>query len=171
MLIIFGGVPVAAPGKAVCGKKPVAKVVLINLIRKTPGAVGIDLTAFGGDISFALCGPVEDHIGIVKRVDVNGTAKRMFGEAVGAVHHPVVETGGVVIFHGQGVVPAVFVDEADSFDPVVIQIKLIEDLHHVLSDGLIADQLSGLRLSVKINIQKSHIVQILIGDGTSALRI
>ena len=95
----------------------------------------------------------------------------MFGEAVGSVHHSVVETGGVVIFHGQGVVPAVFVDETDSFDPVVIQIKLIEDLHHVLSDGLIADQLSGLRLSVKINIQKSHIVQILIGDGTSALRI
>ena len=76
--------------------------------------------------------PVKDHIRVVKRVDVNGTAKRMFGEAVGSVHHSVVETGGVVIFHGQGVVPAVFVDETDSFDPVVIQIKLIEDLHHVL---------------------------------------
>ena len=71
----------------------------------------------------------------ILRADVPSPMR--IGEAVGSVHHPVVETGSVVIFHGQGVVPAVFVDEADSFDPVVIQIKLIEDLHHVLSDGLI----------------------------------
>lgn len=79
MLIILGRVPVAAPGKAVCGKEFITKVVFINLIRKIPGSVGINLTALRGDISLALLRSVIDHIRIVKRIDVNRTAEGMLG--------------------------------------------------------------------------------------------
>lgn len=171
MLIVLGRIPVAAPGKAVFGKETVAQIILVNLIGKALTAVGVDFAAGRGDIVAAVLVSVKDHIGIVVWVHVDGKPIGMFGQIRGAVDDPVVKAGGIIFRHRGGIVTVILIDQTDALEPVFIPIKLIEDFRHILCNGLIADQLAILFLAIKVNILKTYIVQVFIGDSTAAFRV
>ena len=120
MLIIFCGIPVAAPGEAVFGKEAVAEIVLINLVGEVLAAVSVHLTAGRRDIGAAIAVLIIDHIGVVVGVYVNGKSVGMFGQVRGAVHYPVIEAGSVIIRHGGGVITIVLIDQTDTLDTVII---------------------------------------------------
>lgn len=73
MLIVFGGIPVAAPSEAVFGKETVTQIVLVNLVGEVLAAVGIDFAAGRGDVIAAVLVSVKNHIGIVVGIDVDGS--------------------------------------------------------------------------------------------------
>ena len=99
MLVIFGRVPVAAPGETVLGEKAVAQIVLVDLVGEALAAVGIDFAAGWRDIVASVTVSAKDHIGIIVGVDVNGQSVGVLGEAGSAVNDPVVETGSIIFCH------------------------------------------------------------------------
>lgn len=171
MLIILSGVPVAAPGKAVLGKEAVAKIIFIDFISKALTAVSINFAAGRGNIVAPVGVFAKDHVGVIVGVDVNGETISMFGEVGRAVHYPIVETGSIVVCHGSGIIPVVLVDQTDAFEAIVILVKLVENFHHILCDGLVADQLTVLHMTVEVNVLNAHIMQVLIRDSTAVFGV
>lgn len=110
MLIIFAGIPIAAPGKAVFDKETVAEVVFIDLVGKIQTAVGVNLTSCGRNIGIVRAVFVEDYIRIIERVDINGKAVGVLRETGSAVHDTVVKAGSVIICHGSRVIAIVLID-------------------------------------------------------------
>ena len=81
-------------------EETIAQIVGINFVRKILSSIGIDFTALWRDIGFAGAIFVVDNVWIVVGIDVDSETQCMLGKAGGAIHHPVIEAGGVVGFHG-----------------------------------------------------------------------
>lgn len=171
MLIIFGGVPVSAPGETVFGKEAVTEVVFVDLVGEALAAVSVDLTAGRGDIVAPVVVSAKDNIGVVVGVHIDGEAVSMFGEVGRAVHYPIVETGSIVVRHGSRIVAVILVNQTDTFKAVIVSIQFIENFYHVLRDGFVADQFADLFLTIKVNIFQSHIFQVFVGDGAAVFGI
>lgn len=120
MLVIFAGVPVAAPGETMFNKEAVTQVILINFIGKILAPVRIDFAAGGRDIGIARTSFVVDYIGIIEGIDINGEAIGVFGQAGSAVNHPVVKTGCVIVCHGSRVIAIIFVYQPNPLNLIVI---------------------------------------------------
>ena len=86
----------------------------------------------------------------------------MLREAAGAVHHPEIKAGGVVVFHGKRIVPAVFIHQPDALQRISGQIQLIKNLNEILGDRLVADDLPHL-----FDIQNIQIPKVLIGNDAA----
>ena len=63
----------------------------------------------------------------------------MFGEVCGAVYYPVIEAGSVIIGHRRGIVTVVLINQADFFNLIIVSVKFIENLHHILCNGFVAN--------------------------------
>ena len=75
MLVVFQRTPAASPCKSVLCKKPVGKVVAVNLVFELLASVGI-LAAFLR-IDNCLSVGAFFYVWVVKRIDVNGFAHTM----------------------------------------------------------------------------------------------
>ena len=111
MLIVFTGVPVAAPGKAMLLKQAVTQILFVDFIGERLTPIRIVFSGFGRYMDGLIL--IVGNIGIVQGVDINGQSIGMSGQAGGARHHPVIEAGAVVVGHGQIVVPTVSVDKPE----------------------------------------------------------
>ena len=72
MLVVLYIVPVAAPGKAMFDKEPVAQVFLCNFVGKAQVSVGIGQGRGGGDLFGAILRV--GNVRIVQGIDVNSQA-------------------------------------------------------------------------------------------------
>ena len=161
MLIILHGSPVSAPGEAVFCEKLIAQIVFINFVGKIQTSVRIGPSCGRG---YALLPVRPGYIGIVQGIDVDCKPVSMLREAAGAVHHPEIKAGGVVVFHGKRIVPAVFIHQPDALQRISGQIQLIKNLNEILGDRLVADDLANLFFAVEIDIQNIQIPKVLIGN-------
>ena len=84
----------------------------------------------------------------------------MLGQRLCSGNDPVIETGGVVRFHGCDVIPAEIIDEPDAADGIAGLVQGPENVQQILGDGLVADHLPYLFLSVKINIGKLQVTKL-----------
>lgn len=149
MLVILATVPVSAPDEAVLGEQLVAQVIFINLVGKRFAPVGIGFTAGGRYLFLAV---IIGDVRIKERIDVNGKSLCMFGKLCGAFHCAVIETGGVVVLHGQQIIRIVFIYQADTLDLVFCLIELIKDFDQIPGNRLIADEFPGARAAVKVRV-------------------
>ena len=169
MLIIFDIVPVSAPGKAMLYEKLVAKVVFVDLVRKACRTVRIGCGRGRQDIFFALFRVCD--IWIVQRIDINCQSQGMPGQARAAFYRPVIETGSIVVFHGGIIITVIFINQPDSFQLILIQVKFVKYFHKILRNGYIADQFAFRWISLKIVVQNVYIAEFLKGNFRFGFRL
>ena len=79
MLVVFTGVPIAAPGETMLDEKLVAEVVFIDFVREVLTAVCVGFAALRRDVGLAGAVLVVDHVWVIKRIDVDGRAVGVLG--------------------------------------------------------------------------------------------
>ena len=120
MLVVFAGVPIAAPGKAVSLEKLITQIVFINLVRKILAPVCIGFAARRGNVVASVRISAKDNIRIVERIDVDRQAIGMLGKTVSTVYNAVVKARGIIVCHGECIISIVFVNQADSLKLIFI---------------------------------------------------
>ena len=136
VLVIFTAVAVAAPGKAVLDKEPVAQVVLVNFIGKTGCAGGGSRRDCLAAILFI------GDAGIVAGIDVQGKSQGVPGKGAVCLGGSIIKTEGIVVLPCGIRVTVVFVYQEYFFQLVLVAVQLIQDFHQVLGDILAADEFS-----------------------------
>jgi hypothetical protein len=86
-------------------------------------------------------------------------------EFVGTSDFTVTETVGVISPHGRFIVSAVFIDETDAFDAVLLSEQLLKDLLQVLGDGLVTDDFPFADDTLAIVMLQSQQPQVAASDG------
>ena len=79
MLVVFCGVPVAAPSEAMGGKEAVAQVVFVDLVGEALAAVRIDFAAGRGNVIASVGVSVKDDVGVVVGVYVDSQPVGVLG--------------------------------------------------------------------------------------------
>ena len=150
MLVILAAVPRPAPLKAMLDKQLVTQVLPVNLIWKIRTAVCVFTCILRRNQHFSVfCA----HIGIVQRIDVDGTSIGMIGELRLAGYGSVIKAGGIVVRHRQLVVCVVRVNQPYLLNGILVFIQFAENIQQILRNRLIADEFSLLNLRLKIIVQ------------------
>ena len=141
------------------GKQLVTQVLTVNLIWKIRTAVCVFFCILRRNQHFSVfCA----HIGIVQRIDVYGTSIGVIGELRLAGYGSVVETGGIVVRHGQFVVCIVLINQPYLLNGILVFIQFAENIQQILRNRLIADKFSLLNLRLKIIVQNMDVSQRII---------
>ena len=134
-------------------EEAVAEVVLVDLVREIFRAV-----RKGGSSGRTHAGWTD--VGILERVDVDGEAQCVLGKLAHTGFLTVVEAGSVVGRHRGLVVPAEIVDEPDAPDRIAGHVKVPENRHKILGDGLVANQLPYLLMAFEIDMGEPQIAKV-----------
>ena len=115
VLVIFAGMPVSAPCKTVLYKKCIGRIIPVDLMGKRLFSVSIVFAPGRSDIDRTVA--ATGDIRIVKGIEIDCKPVSMVGKFSGR-ESTVIEAGGVIVLHGQGVVALIVVHQRYLFDGI-----------------------------------------------------
>ena len=151
MLIVFKRPPVAAPSKTVLCKEAIDQVLVGDFVFETTLTIGVGTSCFRLDDERTVFTSL--HVGIVKRIDVDGHTESMSRKFLATVDNPITEARCVVGLHGQFVIGIVVVDGTYTLDGVSLAVEFVEDFAQVVGDSFIADDFSLSCVSFEVDVQ------------------
>ncbi len=86
-------------------EQPVTEVFLVDFIGKTGRAVSIGKGGNGGDLLCAVF--FIGDVGIIQGIHIYSQSIGMPGQLGSTLYHPVIEAGGIIVFHGSIVISVI----------------------------------------------------------------
>ena len=168
MLLLLQYSPITTPFKPGLSEEFVRQIIVVYFIRDVGSTLAVESIRFGSGrldvpstITFSL------DVWIVKRIDIDGKPKAMFGYFSSRTRHETeIERGGVVSTHRCLIIGRISASVRYPLDPVLCFIEPAEYPQYFICDSGVYHHLAALWQSIGIAMQYFQVTEIRSVQGT-----